>query len=68
MKKIAIMLAVILLLPACREKTPQTGNDDLEGVWECIKGCEAEMLEFNISDERQAFFLYTGQRMYRSGT
>ncbi len=32
MKKIAIMLAVILLLPACREKTPQTGNDDLEGV------------------------------------
>ncbi len=62
------MLAVILLTPACGKKTPQPGNEDLEGIWECIKGCEAEMLEFNIEDEIQVFFFYTGQRMYRSGT
>ncbi|NLA49847.1 MAG: hypothetical protein GX876_10355, partial [Bacteroidales bacterium] len=68
MRKIAIFLAAILLTPECGEKTPQTGNDDLEGVWECIKGCEAEMLEFNIADEGQVFFLFTGQRMYHSGT
>ncbi len=68
MRKIAIFLAAILLAPACGEKTPQPGNDDLEGVWECIKGCEAEMLEFNIADEGQVFFLFTGQRMYHSGT
>ncbi|NLO02171.1 MAG: lipocalin family protein [Bacteroidales bacterium] len=68
MKKIAIFLAAILLVPACGEKTAQPGNDDLEGVWECIRGCEAEMLEFNIAEEGQVFFMYSGQRIYHSGT
>ena len=68
MRKIAIFLAAILLAPACEEKTAQPGNDDLEGVWECIRGCEAEMLEFNIAEEGQVFFMYSGQRIYHSGT
>lgn len=68
MTKISIILAGIMILSACKPSAPEIQKDELIGVWECLSGCEFEQYDFYKSDEGYGFYIYSGQRMYRSGS
>ncbi len=67
MKKLYATLVILTVLAACTQKTPTIEPHELIGVWECVTGCEADY-EFYQTEDNYGFYVYSGQRMYTSGS
>lgn len=58
----------MIIFSACKPNVPEIQKDEIIGIWDCLSGCEAEQYEFYQSDEEYGFYIYSGRRMYRSGS
>lgn len=67
MRKLYIIPVVLTILAACTQKAPTIEPLELIGAWECVAGCEADY-EFYQDETEYGFYVYSGQRMYTSGT
>jgi len=68
MKWFLVFSAVLLALMACKQKVPQIQKEEIIGVWDCLAGGEAEQYEFHKTDDVYGFYIYSGRRLYSSGT
>ncbi|HNS29717.1 MAG TPA: hypothetical protein PKL52_04205 [Tenuifilaceae bacterium] len=67
MKRLIPTLLVLIAFIACKEKTPYIQHHELIGIWDCIGDCEGDY-EFYEEEGKYSFYLFSGQRMYDSGT
>ena len=68
MKWFLTFSAVLVALIACKQKAPQIQKEEIIGIWDCLAGGEAEQYEFHKTDDVYGFYIYSGRRMYTSGT
>lgn len=67
MKRLIPTLLALIAFIACKEKTPYIQHHELIGIWDCIGDCEGDY-EFYEEEGKYSFYLFSGQRMYDSGT
>jgi len=68
MRTFITLLTLVLIISACTQPVPEIQRENITGIWDCLKGSDAEQCEFYKTDEEYGFYMYSGRRMYRFGT